>query len=298
MSIALLAGAMACKHTPKPTRTEEQLEAQEDSLAFLVSKAYQDKITGSVTADAETYSVSSPNVADDAADDMAVWVHPTRPEKSIIVGSNKKGGVVVFDLEGKELAFYPTGRINNIDVTYSFQLGKQKIDLVGCTNRSEQSVNLYQVMPDGTLKDIAARKLLVDTILVKDVYGFCFYKSQKHYLFLNGKNGMVQQFELIATDTNTIDLKLARQFSFQSQTEGMVADEFFKVLYIGEEDKGIWRISAEPDSGNQPELVAQSGEENPKIRFDVEGLALYINKEFGYLLARSQGNFTYAVFDR
>jgi 3-phytase len=298
VGIAILALITSCKQPVKPVLTEEQLEAHEDSLAFLESKAWQKKITFSVTADGETHSVTSPNVADDAADDMAVWVNLSDPEKSIIVGSNKKGGVVLFDLKGKELAFYPTGRINNIDVTYGFPTGKQKIDLVGCTNRTEQSINLYQILPDGTLKEVAARKFFVDTNLVKDVYGFCFYKSKKHYLFLNGKNGMVQQFELIATDTQTVDIQLVRQFSFQSQTEGMVADELYKVLYIGEEDKGIWKISAEPDGGNQPEFVLQSGEDNPNIRFDVEGLAISKKQDSGYLIASSQGNFSYAVFDR
>ena len=299
IAISLL--LIACQpNTPKTqVVSEEQLDALEDSLDFVASRAFQANITASVQADAETNAVTSPLVDDDAADDMAVWINPLDAEKSTIIGTNKKGGVVVFDLQGKELAFYPTGRINNIDVLYGFPMGKTKIDLVGCTNRTEQSINLFRINPqDGSLTEISVRPLKVDTSLVKDVYGFCFYFSNKPYLFVNGKNGVVQQFEILAAPDQKLDLKLVRQFSFESQTEGMVADEATKTLYIGEEDQGIWKVSAEPGSDQKPQLLAKSGEGNPNIKYDVEGLALYKIDGAGYLLASIQGNFSYAVFDR
>lgn len=303
---ALIYLAWASCQTEKPklaALTEEQLEAREDSLEYAEALAKQAKITAFVTADAETGAVHSPHADDDAADDMAIWVNVADSEKSLIIGTNKKGGVVVFDLQGAEKAFYPTGRINNIDVLYGFSLGKEKIDLVGCTNRSDQSIDIFRLNPaDGTLTDIAAGALKVDTNAVKDVYGFCFYKSKrtkKPYLFASGKNGTVQQFELIATPDHKIDLKLVRQIAFDSQTEGMVADEDFGILYVGEEDRGIWKMLAESDGGDRRTLIGMSGEDNPNIAYDVEGLALYrINGSGGYLLASSQGNFSYAVFER
>ena len=79
----------------------------------------------------------------------------------------------------------------------------------------------------------------------------------------------------------------------------MVADEDFGVLYVGEEDRGIWKMLAEPDGGDRRTLLAMSGEDNPNIAYDVEGLTLYkINGSGGYLLASSQGNFSYAIFER
>ena len=303
-ALACLAWASCQTDAPKPaTLTEEQLEAREDSLEYAEARAKQAKITAFVVPDAETGAVHSPHADDDAADDMAIWVNAADAEKSLIIGTNKKGGVVVFDLQGAEKAFYPTGRINNIDVMYGFMLGNKQVDLVGCTNRSDQSIDLFQLNPtDGTLSDIAAGTLKIDTNAVKDVYGFCFYQSKrvkKSYLFVSGKNGTVQQFELVRTPDNKIDLKLARQIAFDSQTEGMVADEDFGVLYVGEEDKGIWKMLAEPDGGNRRTLLNTSGEDNPNIAYDVEGLTLYkINGSGGYLLASSQGNFSYAVFER
>jgi 3-phytase len=289
--------------TPKVALTEEQLEAIEDSLDYARARAKQAGIAASVVPDAETGAVLSPQADDDAADDMAIWVNAAAPDKSLLIGTNKKGGVVVFDLKGAEKAFYPTGRINNIDVMYGFSMGKKLVDIVGCSNRSDQSIDLFSINPaDGALSDLAAGTLKVDTQKVQDVYGFCFYQSKrtrKPYLFVSGKNGAVQQFELIATADEKIDLKLVRHLQFDSQTEGMVADEDFGVLYVGEEDRGIWKLPAEPDAGSTRILVENSGENNPNIAYDVEGLALYkINGSGGYLLASSQGNFSYAVFER
>jgi hypothetical protein len=51
----------------------------------------------------------------DAADDPAVWVHPSDPARSTIIGTDKKGGIAVYDLEGKELQYRPEAKINNVD---------------------------------------------------------------------------------------------------------------------------------------------------------------------------------------
>jgi 3-phytase len=43
-----------------------------------------------------------PNMGD-AADDPAIWVHPVDPALSLVLGTDKKGGLNVFDLEGNRL---------------------------------------------------------------------------------------------------------------------------------------------------------------------------------------------------
>lgn len=56
-----------------------------------------------VKASAETKPVVS---GDDAADDPAIWVNEKRPEKSKLITTNKKAGLVVYDLDGKEINSY------------------------------------------------------------------------------------------------------------------------------------------------------------------------------------------------
>ena len=279
--------------------SEDQVEAREDSLELVKAYALQSKIQLAVTPDIETRPIRTGNVNDDAADDMALWFNQANPAKSVIIGTNKKGGIVAYALNGEEIANHTTGRINNIDIMHDFPAGTDRWDIAGCTNRSDQSIDLYRIHRDSfQLQDIAAHALALDTHKLNDVYGFCFYKSDKPYLFVNGKNGILQQYEILLTPTQQLDLKLVREIPFGSQTEGMVADEEYDVLYVGEEDKGIWRISAKADGGDVKTLIPLSNEENMNIAFDIEGLTLYKNGSAGYLIASSQGNFSYAVFDR
>ena len=58
----------------------------------------------------------------DAADDPAIWVHPADPTQSIIIGIDKKGGLAVYNLAGRQLQYLAGGRINNVDLRYHFPL--------------------------------------------------------------------------------------------------------------------------------------------------------------------------------
>ena len=39
----------------------------------------------------------------DAMDDPAVWVHPTDPSRSLVIGNNKQGALETYDLEGNRV---------------------------------------------------------------------------------------------------------------------------------------------------------------------------------------------------
>src|SRR5690606_16649840 len=39
------------------------------------------------------------NTSGDAADDPAIWIHPQQPERSLVLGTNKKAGLQVYDLQ-------------------------------------------------------------------------------------------------------------------------------------------------------------------------------------------------------
>jgi len=76
----------------------------------------------------------------DAADDIAIWVHPADTALSTIIGTDKSGGIAVYDLAGKQLQYLSDGKMNNVDIRYGFPLGGAAIDLVGMTNRELGSV--------------------------------------------------------------------------------------------------------------------------------------------------------------
>ncbi len=236
---------------------------------------------------------------EDSADDPAIWINKKNPEKSIIFGTDKKGGMVSYNLQGDELFYFYTGNMNNCDLRCSFVLGNDTIDILAASNRTSHSLSIYKIRENGMLDTLHSR--IIYSEMKDDVYGLCMYKSQvsgKFYVFMNSKAGEVEQWELIAANKR-IDAKLVRSFSLQTQTEGMVADDEKSVLYIGEEQVGIYKFEAEPDGSNEGILIAESSENNPNIKYDIEGLAIYDQGNGnGYLLASSQGNYSYAIFER
>src|SRR5450830_1314915 len=61
----------------------------------------------------------------DAADDPAIWL-ASDPANARILGTNKKQGLLVYDLQGKQTQLLEVGRLNNVDVRQNIQLGGSK----------------------------------------------------------------------------------------------------------------------------------------------------------------------------
>lgn len=99
-----------------------------------------------VAATVETEPVPHPS---DAADDVAIWVHPTDASLSTVLGTDKLegGGLGVYDLTGQQLFFYFDGNLNNVDVRYNFPLGSERVSIVGTTNRMLKRIDFYKVNP-------------------------------------------------------------------------------------------------------------------------------------------------------
>lgn len=235
----------------------------------------------------------------DSADDPAIWVDPSNPSRSIIIGTQKQSGLYVYDLSGAVLQFLPDGRMNNVDLRDGFRLGNQTVSVVAASNRTTDSISLYRIDPaTRRLIDVADNRQ--DTGML-DPYGLCMYRSAatgKHYVFVNEGAGMMRQWELIDAGNGRIRTQMVREFSFESQPEGCVADDETGVLYVGEEDVGLWRMGAEPDAGDARRSVA-TVETNTALKDDIEGVGLYtLPNGRGYLVLSSQGNNTYAVFRR
>ncbi|TAK93626.1 MAG: phytase, partial [Verrucomicrobia bacterium] len=122
-------------------------------------------------------------------------------------------------------------------------------------------------------------------------------RSGKFYFFVTSEKGIVEQYELQNAGGGKINAALARTLKLGSLTEGCVADDQLGHLYLAEETKGIWKFSAEPDGGESGKLIARIGENG--LTADVEGLTIYCARNGrGYLIASSQGNNTYKVYER
>ena len=247
-----------------------------------------------VFAAVETEPVQS---ALDAADDPAIWVHPTDPARSLVIGTDKKAGLDVYDLSGKRVQSLPDGRMNNVDLRYGFKLGGREVAIVAATNRTDQTLALYAVDANGRLSDVADGKIATG---MADPYGLCMYLSAStgdYYVFANeGDTGEFKQWKLRARG-DKVGAELVRQFPVGSQAEGCAADDGTGVLYVAEEDVALWRYSAEPDGGaKRTQVDAVKG---GNFTDDIEGVAIYYGAGVsGYLIASSQGSNEYNVYRR
>ena len=115
------------------------------------------------------------------------------------------------------------------------------------------------------------------------------------YVFANDKDGTVLQYQ-ISSNGQSWSAKEVRRLKVPSQPEGCVADDQNDLLFLGEEDVGIWRFAADAKADPKGELVIKADGE--VLVADVEGLALLPeqNGKPAYLLASSQGNDSYVLF--
>lgn len=245
---------------------------------------------------AETVPVGS---FGDAADDPAIWAHPTDPAKSLIIGTDKQAGLYVYDMQGKVRQFLPDGKMNNVDLRKGFLLGGREVTLVTASNRTAKSIAIYALDDDtGNLVEVADG---LQPTGMQDPYGLCMYRSARTgdiYVFINGDDTLKKQWRLVDAGNGRVRAQLVRELVFDSQTEGCVADDDAGMLYVGEEDVGLWALPAEPDAGDGKTIVDRV-ESNPALKDDIEGVGLYdLGGGRGYLVVSSQGNNTYAVYRR
>ncbi|MEH8016708.1 phytase [Rheinheimera muenzenbergensis] len=228
----------------------------------------------------------------DVMDDPAVWHHPAEPALSLILATDKRAGLDVYSMQGKRVQQLSVGRLNNVDVRYGLQWQGSAHDIAAASLRDDNSLQLFAIDNRGKLHNAGK----VATTMA-DIYGLCMYQSSKtgaHFVFVNDKSGLIQQYR-IDSDGDNWRGSLVRQLQLPSQPEGCVADDNSGVLFVGEEDAGIWRFAAEPEAaGTGEQIILVDG---TTLVDDVEGLALATHGDSQYLVVSSQGNDSYVVYD-
>ena len=260
--------------------------------------------TRTVTAAVETEPVDDPC---DAADDPAIWLNEEDPEASLIVATNKVRGLLVYDLEGQIVSRLDSGRVNNVDLRSGIRVGGAETIVVAGTNRTTMTLDILALDPaSGELSPLGEP---IDPEFADEPYGICLYHSAASgdlYVFANAQDGAVGQWRLDGDGRGGLTGVQVREWTLASQPEGCVADDANGWLFIGEEEAAIWRFDAEPTaSTDRPTAVDRTTLGEPgggRLAADVEGLALYAppgsGQRDGFLVASSQGNHTYVVYDR
>lgn len=233
-------------------------------------------------------------------DDPAIWVHPTDPSKSLILGTDKielpGGALYVFDLNGKVVQKITSlDRPNNVDVEYGFKLGGRNVDIAVLTERKKHRLRIFAIdQANGQLRDVSGATSIFksETGDRKEPMGIGLYRSPKGYFdaIVSPKSGPQEgylgQFRLKANG-DKIDVEELRRFgkfSGEGEIESVFVDDELGFVYCSDEGAGIRKYSVDLTSSRELAMFGTAG-----YKGDREGLAIYATGPGkGYLLSTDQ----------
>jgi 3-phytase len=236
-----------------------------------------------VTARRETQAVATANA--DAADDPAIWRNAADPAASLIVATDKKAGLNVYDFSGRLRSAVPAGRVNNVDLVET-----PRGVIVAASDRNDPlnaKIALYR------LDTVAARLVALGSVAAGagEGYGICMAaRGAGVDVFMVVKDGTIRQVTLDLSGGAPIG-RVVRTMKLATQSEGCVVDTANDALFVAEEDVGLWRFDARAEGGTVPTSVAKV--DGQRLVADVEGVTL----AGGLLLVSSQGDNAYAAWD-
>jgi 3-phytase len=263
-------------------------------------------------------AVRTESVTDDP-DDPAIWVHPTDPGRSLIIGTNKvkapTGAVVVFGLDGKiRQTVAGLDRPNNVDVEYGLTLGSKSIDIAVAAERLKGQLRVFQIVPDGSgISDISSPQ---NTRVFSDragelaaPMGVSLYRRPRDgaiFAIVAPKNGPAEgylgQYRLEHDGSGRVKATFVRyfgRFSGTGEIEAVAVDDALGYVYYADEGNGIHKYHADPDHRNAADELAHFGRTG--FRADREGIAIYAERNgTGYIVCTDQlaGNSEYHIYRR
>lgn len=228
-----------------------------------------------VPAFGETQPVAS---SQDAADDAVIIVGR---RATWIIGADKKFGLRIYNLAGRQQAELGVGYLNNVDAV---QLDDGSF-LLAASNRTTRTIDLFTAQAQGELLDV--RTATTISLELDEPYGLCMAGlGDAVNVYVGDRSGRVERWHIDE------ELRGSRTavYEFASQTEGCVVDVTDGTLYVGEEAAGIWAVRMS-DGLRRPVDRVSAG----RLVADVEGLDIYYGDQ-RLLVASSQGDDSYVVY--
>ncbi|MCT8001306.1 phytase [Sphingomonas sanguinis] len=242
-----------------------------------------------IAASAETDPVDS---SSDAADDPAIWRNAANPAASLVIGTDKQAGIHVYDLKGKRLSFTPAARLNNVDLR---DMGPGRV-IVAASDRADTAQAHVALF---TLDTVARRLVPMGRYPVGagEAYGMCLWTRARDKVlfgFIVLKDGRIDQVRIDLSGA-TPRVETVRSMKLGTQAEGCVVDDRTGLLYVAEEDVGLWRFAADPAAPGTATPIARV--DGRTLVADAEGLALAPRgAKGGYLVVSSQGDNAYTLY--
>lgn len=243
-------------------------------------------------------------------DDPAIWVNPSDPSQSLIIGTDKdvNGGLYVYDLKGKIIPEKKRAlkRPNNVDVAYGLKLGGKSVDFAVASERLTHKLRFYS-LPEMEEIDNGGIEVFVGETGedFRDLMGVALYTSPdgKNYAIAGRKSGPTDgtylwQYLLEDDGNAKVKATLVRKFgnySGKKEIEAIAVDNELGYIYYSDEQIGVRKYYADPAKGNEElALFATEG-----YKDDNEGISIYkTSATTGYVLVSDQSRNQFKVYSR
>ena len=232
----------------------------------------------------------------DAANDVAIWVHPAEPQRSLVLGAGGTAGLEIFGLDGAALQRVPDPHVEFVEVRYGVPIDGRAVDLVLAVDVSRAKLHFFTVDPASRQLASLPGKAVE---LGAEVTGLCSYRSPvtgKTYALVSTDDGDLDQLELHAQDGG-ITAALIRRVPLGRGAGPCAVDDATQTVVVSVETTGLWRIAAEPESDATPaqlDALAPLG----TIKEEVKGVAIYrADTASAYALATDVGQGALRIYD-
>jgi myo-inositol-hexaphosphate 3-phosphohydrolase len=244
-------------------------------------------------------------------DDPAIWIHPTDPSKSLIIGTDKEedGALYVYSLDGKideQRTVQGLKRPNNVDVEYGIILNGEATDIVVTTERLENKIRIFS-LPDMNPIDNGGIEVFNNEDL-RFPMGIALYKRPSDgsiYAIVGRKEGPTDgtylwQYHLEDDGKGMVKATKVREFGQWSgikEIEAIAVDDELGYVFYSDENVGIRKYHADPDAKNANAELALFGTE--EFTQDREGISIYkVNDGTGYILISDQEANKFNIYKR
>lgn len=241
-------------------------------------------------------------------DDPAIWINHSNLDSSLVLGTDKhksKGGVYVFNLKGSidsNKSRLQLKRVNNVDIAYGFNFNKTKVDIAVATERDEQTIRVF-ALPSMQIIDDGGIKVFEDDSLNLPM-GIALYKRERDgnvFAIVGRKEGPLSGYlyqYLLYDSANAVKAKLVRKFGVYSgkkEIESIAVDHQLGYVYYSDEQVGIRKYHADPDSADVQLAIFGSNE----FKEDNEGISIFSTSDKeGYILVSDQSANKFNVYAR
>lgn len=283
---------------PPNTRSEEEMRWLLSFLLFVLCFSAAGILALHWQPLVETQPVESD------ADDPAIWIHPSTPEKSLIIGTDKTGNALfVFDLQGNIVQrISDIQRPNNVDVEYGFKLKGRQVDIVVATERYAHRLRIFAVDAHKRclyeIGDSEGTRVFEGEQGEKaEPMGIALYRRPRDgaiFAIVSRKNGPQEgylwQYLLVSSASGRVRLQKVREFGRfcgKGEIEAIAVDDSLGYVYCADEQFGVRKYFADPDHPNANQELAVFATEG--FEGDREGIAIYpLDYRRGYILCTDQ----------